>query len=181
MFKQCQSKLKRISLPDTNKKLSENDKSVRLNAMRTMGTKIQDLSRQFRSMQKQFVKQLQGQNETGAQFYGLDEREGESETMSLVQNKMVIPDRSADIQNIVKSINDLASLFNELSVLVVEQGSILDRIDYNVEETVNSMKTGLKDLEKAESYQKASYSTYCIGILIVVIVILTFMLLLKYI
>ena len=101
--------------------------------------------------------------------------------MSLVQNKMVIPDRSADIQNIVKSINDLASLFNELSVLVVEQGSILDRIDYNVEETVNSMKTGLKDLEKAESYQKASYSTYCIGILIVVIVILTFMLLLKYI
>lgn len=68
--------------------------------------------------------------------------------MEMVQERIVVNDRSEDIQKIVKSINDLASMFNELSILVVEQGSILDRIDYNVEETVKSMKTGMNDLEK---------------------------------
>lgn len=45
-------------------------------------------------------------------------------------------DREKEIIQIAQSINDLSSIFNELSVLVIEQGTILDRIDYNVESTL---------------------------------------------
>ena len=61
--------------------------------------------------------------------------------------------RSQEIDSIVKSINDLAELFKELSVLVVEQGSMLDRIDYNIESTLSSLKDGHKELDKVCNLQ----------------------------
>lgn len=34
----------------------------------------------------------------------------------------------------MKSIEDLSTIFKELAVLVIDQGTILDRIDYNMEQ-----------------------------------------------
>lgn len=43
-----------------------------------------------------------------------------------------------EIEKLAKSMQDLAVLFKELSSLVVEQGTIVDRIDYNVEVALTS-------------------------------------------
>lgn len=40
--------------------------------------------------------------------------------------------RSKEINELTNSINSLAVLFKDFSVLVIEQGTILDRIDYNI-------------------------------------------------
>jgi hypothetical protein len=45
-------------------------------------------------------------------------------------------ERDAEIIKIAQSITELSVLFRELSVLVIEQGTVLDRIDYNVEHTL---------------------------------------------
>ena len=145
-------KLKKIADVKNAKYVSEIDKTLRLNVMRSLGSKLQELNRQFRRMQKEFMSSLKGQTEIGAKFYGLDEDLDRNsnvpvEMMALKTNdNAYYADRSQDIQRIIKSINELAELFNELSVLVVEQGTILDRIDYNVEQTVVHTKQGLGEL-----------------------------------
>jgi syntaxin 16 len=89
-------------------------------------------------------------------------------------------DRMKEIVKVAQSINELASLFRELNVLVIEQGTILDRIDYNVEQAVEKVKQGVVDLDEADKVSKKAVTTKCIGALIVVVVILLIALVIKW-
>ncbi len=82
--------------------------------------------------------------------------------------------------HIAKSIEELAAIFKELAVLVIDQGTILDRIDYNMENAVDSAKEGVKQLEKAEEHQKNSMSVKCIIALVVLIIIMVGVLIWKH-
>jgi len=81
-------------------------------------------------------------------------------------------EREKEILNIARSINDLAAIFRELNVLVIEQGTILDRIDYNVEQTLVKVKEGVVQLKQADEYSKKARTLKCIIALIVMIIIL---------
>lgn len=82
----------------------------------------------------------------------------------MVNTKMVEA-REKDVMGIVTSIVNLNQIFKELSHMVEDQGTILDRIDYNVEATQTFVTEGYKQLQKAERYQRNSRKMYCIFIL----------------
>ena len=52
------------------------------------------------------------------------------------------------------------------------QGTIIDRIDYNIEHAHIRVEEGLKQLKKAEQYQKTDRKMHCIVVLAVIVVIL---------
>lgn len=56
-------------------------------------------------------------------------------------------------------------------MLVVEQGTVLDRIDCNLEKSETSVEEGLRQLQKAEKHQKKSRKMLCIVALAVIIVV----------
>jgi syntaxin 16 len=93
---------------------------------------------------------------------------------------VMIQSRDQEIVQIAKSIEELGSIFKELAVLVIDQGTILDRIDYNMEAVVESTKTGIKQLEKAEQHQKNARPLRCIVCLSVTIFVLLVILILKH-
>mgnify|MGYP000060686473 CR=1 FL=1 len=64
-----------------------------------------------------------------------------------------------------------------LCIFYLLQGTILDRIDYNIEHASVQVEKGLKQLQKAEKYQKKSKKMYIIMILALLIVILIIILL----
>ena len=85
-------------------------------------------------------------------------------------------ERDQEIQQIAKSIEELAHIFKELAVLVIDQGTVLDRIDYNMEQVVETTKKGMSELRKAEKYSKSSRPMKCIIILCILILVLVFIL-----
>ena len=87
-------------------------------------------------------------------------------------NAQLVNQRDEEITRIAKSIEELASIFKELAVLVIDQGTILDRIDYNMEHAVEHAKEGVKQLEKAEEHQKNNLAIKCIILLVLLILIM---------
>ncbi|XP_011309680.1 syntaxin-16 [Fopius arisanus] len=84
-------------------------------------------------------------------------------------------EREQEVGHIVQSIADLNYIFKDLAAMVHDQGTILDRIDYNIEQTQCQVQEGYKQLKKADSYQRANRKLYCIMILAGAIILLSFL------
>uniref|UniRef100_A0A914VXA0 t-SNARE coiled-coil homology domain-containing protein n=1 Tax=Plectus sambesii TaxID=2011161 RepID=A0A914VXA0_9BILA len=107
------------------------------------------------------------------------EEDGEltmAQIQQLAENASMVKDREKEILHITKSIVNLNSLFKDLAGLVVDQGTILDRIDYNVEQATVRVKSGLQQVQKAEQYQRKNRKMHCIMILSVTIIVLLLLL-----
>jgi syntaxin 16 len=60
-----------------------------------------------------------------------------------------LENRNRELTEIAKSIASLAELFKDLSAMVIDQGTILDSIEYNVEQTSVHVAEAVKELEVA--------------------------------
>ncbi len=73
----------------------------------------------------------------------------------LVDQQLLEPDlraRDRELTEIAKSIAILAELFKDLSSLVIDQGTLLDSVEYNIEQTAVHMNESVKELEIATRF-----------------------------
>ena len=69
----------------------------------------------------------------------------------LTNNDATIMQREREINDIAKGIIELADIFKDLSSMVIDQGTMLDRIDYNVERMAVDVKAADKELTVVSS------------------------------
>lgn len=170
---------------------------VAKNVQQSLATDLQDMSTVFRKAQSNYLRRVRGREEQqkgfeleldgeedgGGEGAAFDElyNKGFSEEhqAQLRQNTHKVEQREKEITAIVNSITELSTIFKDLAVLVVDQGTILDRIDYNLEQSSTHVERGRQQLEQGEKYQKkASRKLHCIGLFMLVILILFILVLL---
>lgn len=60
-----------------------------------------------------------------------------------------VESRNRELSEIAKSISTLAEVFKDLQAMVIDQGTILDSIEYNVEQTAVHVQEAMKELKVA--------------------------------
>ncbi|CAC5386884.1 STX1A [Mytilus coruscus] len=93
------------------------------------------------------------------------------ETQQAKQTLADIEARHNDIIKLENSIRELHDMFMDMAMLVEQQGEMIDRIEYNVEQAVDYIETAKMDTKKAVKYQSKARRKM-IMIIICVIVLL---------
>ena len=81
------------------------------------------------------------------------------------QNDAAIAQRERAINDIAKGIIELSDIFRELQSMVIDQGTMLDRIDYNVERMGTEVKSADKELKVVCKSQIPSLDTGVVEII----------------
>ncbi|XP_077995798.1 syntaxin-like isoform X2 [Glandiceps talaboti] len=101
--------------------------------------------------------------------------------MDTQQAKQALGDIEARHNDIIKlesSIRELHDMFMDMAMLVEQQGEMIDRIEYNVEQSVDYVETAKMDTKKAVKYQSkarrmqivvGSVATIGVGIIVLII------------
>ena len=152
------------------------DKEIRSNIIKSLSGKLREFSLRYKKKYDVYMEKVNT-------YKPDDLLEYENQEISLdgedIEQFQVAKYKNEAINSLVQNIIDLADIFKELNSLVVIQGTILDRVDYNIQKTLDNTKEANKQLIKAEQYQKCSRAAGCIALLVGMILLLILVLGLK--
>ncbi|KAJ9552599.1 hypothetical protein OSB04_016644 [Centaurea solstitialis] len=195
LLKKSERRLKKLSAGG-NSEDSSIRKNVQLLCQRSLATDLQTLSMELRKKQSTYLKRLQQQKEgpdgvdlemnlNGKHSKRDDDDEfddlgfNEHQMAKLKKSEAFTVEREKEIQQVVESVNELAQIMKDLSVLVIDQGTIVDRIDHNIQNVAASVDEGLKQLQKAERSQKRGGMVMCATVLVIMCFVMLVLLILK--
>lgn len=143
------------------------DEHIRKNIQQSMAKRLMNYTRRFRESQELYI-QNKSQNNSGS-------TDADSEISDFADfqqaNAMLSTahERKQEVDSLVESLTELGEIFKELSTLVVHQGSILDRIDFNVLETKIESEKAVENLVQAEEQQKCTGMGACLILLVALV------------
>ncbi|KAJ6784444.1 hypothetical protein PWT90_10754 [Aphanocladium album] len=184
--------------------ISRAEETMAKNIQISLAARVQDASASFRKKQSAYLKKLRGMAGLGqpspdirssspAPGSYIDPSMQESDAdrsfsqstlqvaqqRQLTSNDAAIAQREREIEDIAQGIIELSDLFRDLQNMVIDQGTMLDRIDYNVERMHTDVKGAEVELKVASGYQRRTTKRKIMLLLIILIAGLFIVLLVK--
>lgn len=97
----------------------------------------------------------------------------------IIQNRRDVIRRDKELSEIVESIVSLQELFTHLNALLVEQGSLLDRIDYHIESAHEHVRQARQNLESSDRHDQHGRKLFLMFIIIMIIVLIALIITIK--
>ncbi|KAG7576170.1 Target SNARE coiled-coil homology domain [Arabidopsis thaliana x Arabidopsis arenosa] len=188
LLKKSEKQLQRLSAAGPSE-----DSNVRKNVQRSLATDLQNLSMELRKKQSTYLKRLRLQKEDGSDIemnlngssYKAEDDDfddmvfSEHQISKIKKSEEISVEREKEIQQVVESVSELAQIMKDLSALVIDQGTIVDRIDYNIQNVASTVDDGLKQLQKAERTQRQGGMVMCASVLVILCFVMLVLLILK--
>jgi len=184
LFKRCEQNIQGVM--DGRDKRDTNDCAMRKNVQSSLATQLHQLSVTFRRDQKKYLEKLK-ENEAKSRYLPqaaesnsfADEGFSEHQLLAVEDAEESVEAREREIVQVAEGIRDLQTIFKELAVLIIDQGTIIDRIDYNIERAAQHTKDASEQLAKAERSQRRNPAMCCIMCLTAALGLMTIILVMK--
>ena len=163
--------------------------NIKSNMQQLLYNKFNEFTKKFKLNQeihKKKYKELNGEEDptyiinTSSKIDNNDTNNTIDNFLMTTDNNLKLVKRDNELGILLNSVNDLAEIFKDMQNLVMEQGSILDRIDYNIDIASTNITSGKKSIQKADKYHKNNCFRNVIIILIVCIFIEGLLLIFKF-
>ncbi|CBH14727.1 QA-SNARE protein putative [Trypanosoma equiperdum] len=181
-------------LPDEG---TDAELSILRNVKMCLVNELSNIGKLYRESERRYVMDLKKQQSV-AKRWGNSERQrvieqeletdavmnrclqkgmSQEQVEAMLLNQQLADERVKEFEHIYTSIKSMHEMFSDMKTLVIEQGAVLDRIDYNMSITHERVQSGRAELEKAAEYQEAGLFKTCFLFLVVTIFVLLFILL----
>ena len=165
---------------------SDVDESVKINMYQNLLNRLAETSRALQINEENQLQKYHEFNGVEDSFFNMNNYDSIETTQtqnfrSIDTKKLdVNKERNKEIDLIVKTVNDLKEIFMDVSDMVIFQGTILDRIDYNTYQARHNIRRGNREMEETHERLKSGCLRRINQILIISIFIMSVLLIFKF-
>ena len=185
-LKKCKYLTKELKALLANSSLDDN---IKINMYQNLLNRLAEISREMQINEEKYIQKYQELNGYEESYFSinntnnLDSIETFQSHVFNSNNKKKIDinkERNKEIDHMVNTVNELKNIFQDVSNMVISQGTILDRIDYNTYEGRHNIRRGNRELEQSHESLKSGCLRRLNQILIIAIFIMSLLIIFKF-
>ena len=188
-LKKCKYLTKELKTLLANSSLDDN---IKINMYQNLLNRLADISREMQINEEKYIQKYQELNGYEESFFNINNTNNTNNLDSIEtfqshvfnsNNKKKIDitkERNKEIDQMVNTVNELKNIYQDVSNMVISQGTILDRIDYNTYQGRHNIRRGNRELEESHESLKSGCLRRLNQILIIAIFIMSLLIIFKF-
>ena len=184
-IKKCKYLINELKTLLVNSPLDDN---IKINMYQNLLNRLAEASRSFQINEEHYLQKFRefgnesflGNNIINTNYDSIETTQTQNFYTNSSEKKVdIAKEKNKELDQMVTTVNELKKIFEEVSNMVIYQGTILDRIDYNTYQTRYNIRRGNREMEETHERLKSGCLRKLNQILIVAIFIMSILIIFK--